>query len=66
MNGIEAQQVSRYIGGLKAAIRDKIRSEVIWKVEEAQNMALKAKLIKNSPRFFLESNFSQKVRGLSR
>ena len=41
----ENQQASRYLSGLKQTIRDKIRVQMVFNVQEARNLAMKAELL---------------------
>ena len=41
----ENQQVTRYLSGLKHSIRDKIRVQMVFNVQEVRNLAMKAKLL---------------------
>ena len=39
------QQAARYFNGLKQTIRDKIGVQMVFNVQEARNLAMKAKLL---------------------
>ena len=41
----ENQQTARYLSGLKRAIRDKIGVQMVFSVQEARNLAMKAELL---------------------
>ena len=41
----ENQQVARYLSGLKHTIRDKIRVHMVFGMQEARNLAMKAELL---------------------
>ena len=41
----ENQQASRYLSGLKQTIRDKIGVQMVFNVQEARNLAMKAELL---------------------
>ena len=41
----ENQQASRYLSGLKQTIRDKIRVQMVFNVQEARNLAMKVELL---------------------
>ncbi|PKI78459.1 hypothetical protein CRG98_001099 [Punica granatum] len=45
LNELESQQVTRYMEGLKPTIRDKIGVQMVAMVDDAQSLALKAKMI---------------------
>ncbi|XP_022849850.1 uncharacterized protein LOC111371935 [Olea europaea var. sylvestris] len=53
----EVKQVSRYLGGLKPSIRDKIGLYVVWTVDEAHNLALKVELMEKT--FARSSNYKK-------
>ena len=41
----ENQQAARYLSGLKQNIRDKIGVHMVFSVQEARNLAMKAELL---------------------
>lgn len=48
----ENQKVARYISGLKSSIQERIGLQIVWTVQEASSLALKAELMEKSPRTF--------------
>ncbi|CAN0836930.1 hypothetical protein LINGRAHAP2_LOCUS1645 [Linum grandiflorum] len=48
----EGKKVMRYINGLKGSIQEKMRLQTVWTVSDASTLALKVKLMENSPKNF--------------